>query len=320
MIDTILSNILYNHYYIKANINVNISKIFFKYTFILSNIIKLFIVLTKISKTLGNYILVILNITNFISLPFDNKIQVLNKDNLYKMNKDTTKINNKCIIHLHGGAGIFQFPVSYTNYLFSEYKSNFDLYYLSYELAQTVNNKITIITSCASNLYTLMSINNYDEYIFFADSMGAPIIYYTLLFLYNSNENVKKLIIDSKIKIHFISPYVYYKDIKTKNIVDYLPNGSHEILLQQPYGKNVPFFNSSINTDLNINEIIDKKFINLFNIKIYYSKNEMLGSHIEKFCSDYSIESYTTSNTCHGGFFYNKQFVYDYDKNVLVIT
>jgi hypothetical protein len=320
MIDKIIYNVLYYHYYIKAKISIFITKIFFNYTFILSNIIKFFIILINISSTLGNYILILLNVANFISLPFDNKIQVLNKDNLYRMNKDTNKINNKCILHLHGGAGIFQFPVSYTDYLFSEYKSNFDLYYLSYELAQSINEKITIITSCASNVFTIMNSKNYDEYIFFADSMGAPIIYYTLVFLYNGNENIKKMINNSKITLHFISPYVYYKDIKTPNIVDYIPHGAHEKLIQQPYGINVPFFNSSINTDLNINEIIDKKFINLFNIKIYYSKNEMLGSHIEKFCSDYSIESYATSNTTHGGFFYKKQFVYDYNKNVIVFT
>lgn len=313
--DNFIEKALYIQYYIKLNFVNILTKFLFNNTIIIKITVNLFYYGTIISPNLMKYILSLSDVSNTLILPYTNKLQNLNKNNIYKLNKNYKNINNKCIIHLHGGAGILQFPTIYTNTLFKDYKSKFDLYYLSYDLVYNVSNIVTIITSCSSNIYNFINENNYDEYIFIADSMGAPILYYTMIFLYNNSPTVKSIIDSNKIKMHFISPFVFYKDIIPKKYNDYI-SYRDLVKLDNLYENLIPYFNSIIFKKLELDDIIEEKFIKLCNIKVYYSDTEMLGIYIKKFCEKYNLENYIFTNYQHCEFFYTQKLKYNIEENV----
>lgn len=315
LFDNFIEKALYIQYYIKLNLVNIITKFIFNNSFITKIAVNLLYNLSLISPNLLKYLLSLSDISNKIILPYNNKLQNLNKNNIYKLNKNYKTINNRCIIHLHGGAGILQFPTIYTNTLFKDYKSKFDLYYLSYDLVYNVSNIVTIITSCSSNIYNFINENNYDEYIFIADSMGAPILYYTILFLYYKSPTIQNLSDSGKIKMHFISPFVFYKDIKPNKYNDYI---SYKGLVQldNVYQNMIPYFNSIIYKKLQLDDIIEEKFIKIFNIKVYYSDTEMLGTYIQKFCETYNLENYVFTNYQHCEFFYTQKIKYNIEDNV----
>jgi len=315
LFDKFIEKALYVQYYIKLNLVNIISKFIFNNTFIVKIAVNIIYYIATISPNLIKYLLSLSDISNLLILPYTNKLQNLNKNNIYKINKNYKNINNKCIIHLHGGAGILQFPTIYTNTLFKDYKSKFDLYYLSYNLVYNVSNIVTIITSCSSNTYNFINENKYDEYIFVADSMGAPILYYTMVFLYNKSPTIKNLIENNKVKMHFISPFVIYKDIKPKKYNDYI-SYRQLIKLDNLYKNLIPYFNSIISKSLELDDVIEEKYIKLFNIKVYYSDTEMLGTYIQKFCETYNLENYIFTNYQHCEFFYIQKLKYNIEENV----
>jgi len=292
----------------------------FKKYFIIKYFLNVILLLYKIIPDFIEFLFIykVYN-NNIILLPYLNKLQNLTyENNLVKFKKILNKKHNNIIIHCHGGAGILQFPVSFSYNIFKKYTKTHDLFYMSYELAQYSNYiENTIFTSCA-NIVTLLN-KKYDKYIFIADSMGASIIYICFNYLFRNN------ILDINnynIQLQFISPYIYYENIN-KNIdskVDYLTKFHMDTLKKTSFYQNIPFIgNNDVNNIINIDDV-SKEFVKSLNIKIYYSNTELLAPSIKKFCEEYNIPNIIVKNSAHGEFLYTNKTHYDFENDVLNIN